>query len=180
MNIKKCPHCGTKQASFSFYSQRRLLSCIDKENYKCFYCTNCEYQISQPKSIMLLYLETAFILLISIISGMAIRKVLNIWSDYDLFFLDIPFILIVFIVIEVIKWNFIPLIKSTEKASLHIDPINIENSNIFTEKEKYMVKKTISIVTLFQGILMLFIFFRYHICHTEVETQPTHHKASVP
>ena len=159
MLTKKCPYCKTRQTFFSFYPQRRLLACTNKENYKCLYCDHCEHQISRPKSIILLYLETAFILLISIISGTATRKVLGIWSDYDLFFLNIPFILVVFIVIEAIKWNFTTLIEGKEKTSLHIDPINIENSNIFTEKEKYIVKKAINATTLFQGVLLVVIFF---------------------
>jgi hypothetical protein len=157
---KKCPCCGGKQMLLSFEPQRQMFPCESNPDYKCLHCTHCNNQIGKPVHGQLYHFKIIFLFIISWIFSQYIRYVLDIWQEYDLFFVDIPFMLVFISLYSSIRWFFTNLECVQVKDKNRFDNVNlldVENNPTLTGFEKGFLNRASNAMTIFQGILVLFI-----------------------
>jgi len=158
--MKECPCCGFKFNVFNYHLHTRILPENDS-NYKSLHCLKCKHKIQKKESITYYYLKIFITFIMGLIFAILVRSHFDIWPNVDLFAINIPFILLFFIIKYIFDYLFSSL-KCYDEKTLRLDDLDQIGGNIngiFGQKEEEVAEKGKGVIFWILTLIVVLVMF---------------------
>lgn len=158
--MKKCPCCDYEFSLLNYHLHTRMLP-EDDTNYKSLHCLECNHKIQKKESVTLHYMKNIITFIVSVIFAFFIRMSFNLWQDIDIFVVNIPFIILFYI----LKYIFDYYFGRLECYDQEVKKVTVLHENgrnlygIFGKKEQQIAEKAKYIVFWILTIIVLLVIF---------------------
>lgn len=159
--MKTCPCCGYKYNLLNYHTYTRVLP-EENTNYKSLHCLKCNHKIRKEESVSEHYIKLIIIIIASVVFAYFIRITFNIWKGVDHFIVNVPFMILFYILKYIFDYYFNRLECYDDEEVKNVE-ISHENGGniygIFGEEEQKIAKKVKYIVFWISTTLVLLVIF---------------------
>lgn len=143
MFYRKCPCCGYKFSILNYHLYTRVLP-EDNPTYKSLHCLKCNHKIQKEESIYYNYIKTIITFILSILFSIMIRSFFDIWNHIYAFAVNIPFMILFYILKYIYDYYFNSTNCYNERTKVfnNLDKYGGNINGIFGKKEKQVYKNS--------------------------------------
>ncbi|QOP41392.1 hypothetical protein [Sulfurimonas marina] len=157
---KECPCCDYQYNIWNYHLHTQMLPEEDS-NYKSLHCLECNHKIQKEETVTFHYLKVLITFIGSIIFAYSVREVFGLWEDIDMFEINIPFMILFYILVYIYSYTFSSLECYTEKTKV-LEDSSEQGGNIngiFGQKEKEIASKSKNVIFWMGTVVVLLILF---------------------